>query len=95
MKVQAGGGLPHSGPRLPSRAGRTETPPRSTWEVAEFERTRWDPKDGELSPGQDEARRKLLPDETDESCQVGHFGKQNLALRDETKPVKASDARPP
>ncbi|KAG8170633.1 hypothetical protein JTE90_010528 [Oedothorax gibbosus] len=43
---------------VPSRAGRTGDPPRSTCEVAEFERTRWDPKDGELCPA-GRGQRKL------------------------------------
>ncbi|KAG8156631.1 hypothetical protein JTE90_003630 [Oedothorax gibbosus] len=37
------------GSPLPLRGGRPGDPPRSLV-VAEFERTRWDPKDGELCP---------------------------------------------
>ncbi|KAG8171208.1 hypothetical protein JTE90_003509 [Oedothorax gibbosus] len=50
MKVQAGGGRPHSGSPFPRGRGAPGDPPRSLVEVAEFERTRWDPKDGELCP---------------------------------------------
>ncbi|KAG8171595.1 hypothetical protein JTE90_024000 [Oedothorax gibbosus] len=43
-------------PRSLAGGGAPETRRVPLVEVAEFERTRRDPKDGELCPGQDEAR---------------------------------------
>ncbi|KAG8171282.1 hypothetical protein JTE90_017619 [Oedothorax gibbosus] len=50
MKVQAGGVGRIRDPRFPRGRGAPETRRVPLVEVAEFERTRWDPKDGELCP---------------------------------------------
>ncbi|KAG8155881.1 hypothetical protein JTE90_002217 [Oedothorax gibbosus] len=54
MKVTGGGGRRISGSPFP-RSGAHGTAAFIV-EVAEFERTRWDPKGWETMPGQDEAR---------------------------------------
>ncbi|KAG8170471.1 hypothetical protein JTE90_019911 [Oedothorax gibbosus] len=50
MKVQAGGGRPHSG--SPSPAGGAHRRPAAfhLWKWRSLSPTRWDPKDGELCP---------------------------------------------
>ncbi|KAG8170468.1 hypothetical protein JTE90_019908 [Oedothorax gibbosus] len=60
MKVQAGGGRPHSGSPFPRGRGAPETRRVSLVEVAEFERTRWDPKDGELCPDRTRPEETLV-----------------------------------
>ncbi|KAG8161383.1 hypothetical protein JTE90_007357 [Oedothorax gibbosus] len=62
MKVHGRRRSPHSGPRSRRGAGAHRRPrPRSTCGVAEFDRTRWDPKDGELCPDRT-SQRKLWVD---------------------------------
>ncbi|KAG8170479.1 hypothetical protein JTE90_002051 [Oedothorax gibbosus] len=50
------GGRPHSGSPFPRGRGAPETRRVHLWKWRSLKRTRWDPKDGELFPGQDEAR---------------------------------------
>ncbi|KAG8170768.1 hypothetical protein JTE90_001705 [Oedothorax gibbosus] len=45
---------------VPSRAGAPETRRVPLVEVAEFERTRWDPKDGELCPDRTRPEETLV-----------------------------------
>ena len=60
MKVKAASGLPRWDPR-PAVSGRTTGPSRSHCvEEAEQERTRWDPKDGELCLNRTKSEETLM-----------------------------------
>ncbi|KAG8170889.1 hypothetical protein JTE90_022920 [Oedothorax gibbosus] len=54
------GGRPHSGSPFPRGRGAPETRRVPIVEVAEFERTRWDPKDGELCPDRTRPEETLV-----------------------------------
>ncbi len=68
MKVKgrssAWGGIP------PRGGGRTTGPSRTRWVEAEQERTRWDPKDGELCLSRLKPEETLVEDRSDSDVQI-------------------------
>ena len=62
MKVNAG--------RIPAPAGRTAGPSRALGREAEQERTRWDPKDGELCLSRTKPEETLVEVRSDSDVQI-------------------------